>query len=61
MDPTHHDERLHYWAKRKGCAVLSLDYSKAPGKFPPYSSHINESLDDRLISFSRISLSICRT
>lgn len=32
MDPTHHDERLHHWAKRKGCAVLALDYSKAPGK-----------------------------
>lgn len=32
MAPNHHDERLHHWAKRKGWAILALDYAKAPGE-----------------------------
>ena len=31
MDPSHHDERIHHWAKRTGRPVLALDYAKAPG------------------------------
>jgi acetyl esterase/lipase len=64
MDPTHHDERLHHWAKRKGCAVLALDYSKAPGELSPSSSQIKREATlqadhKQNHPCTRVSISIC--
>lgn len=51
MAPNHHDERLHHWAKRKGWAILALDYAKAPGeqKFfdPPFTCLENRASEER--------------
>lgn len=66
MSPAHHDERLHYWSKKKGFPVLALEYSKAPGMCqvfisPSLQCDVAAKFLNGRFTICRIPLSICFT